>query len=528
MADIKDQASSRSAAGVAGAVPTRRGASRGLLLSLICVGIFIVYLDATIVNVALPAIGNDLGGTLTDLQWVINAYILVFACLLLTAGALGDTLGRGRVFVAGLAGFTVASALCALAPTTGLLFAGRAVQGMFGAVLIPVSLALANDLYTDAKGRAKALGIWAGVGGIALVAGPVLGGPLVQQFGWRSVFWLNVPIGIAVGVALLMMPPASVRRPRRLDLVGQFLLVIAIGGLTFGLLEGNVSGWTATRVLVGFGIAVLALPAFLLWEARVDKPLLPLRLLRYRVVVAACVVNFLGLFGLFGSLFLLSIYLQDIQGLSATQTGVRLLALTATIMVGSYVASVLAAKTGARWLVVGGSAATAVGLFLLAQIQVGSGFGSYALGLCLLGTGVAFTGAPATVTLMASVPPSEAGLVSGVYNTFRQIGAVFGIALSGLLLIQHMRTALPAAFAQLPVTDEQRAGIVDAFATGDTSRSAQLAAPLRRAILDAGSPVFTDGMQLALIVAGIGAILGGVFAAWLFRSGTPTADVELS
>jgi MFS family permease len=177
----------------AGPIAEPRVVPRGLLLALVCVGIFMVYLDGTIVTVALPAIADDLGGNLTDLQWVLNAYILVFACLLLTAGALGDVLGRRRVFIGGLVGFTIASALCAMAPTVGLLFAARAAQGVFAAALIPVSLALVHDLYTEPKARATAVGVWSGIGGIALVAGPVLGGPLVESLGWRSVFWVNVP-----------------------------------------------------------------------------------------------------------------------------------------------------------------------------------------------------------------------------------------------------------------------------------------------------------------------------------------------
>ncbi|HEX6358714.1 MFS transporter [Actinophytocola sp.] len=501
---------------VTAAVDTRTR-PRGPLLALVCVGIFMVYLDGTIVTVALPAISTDLGGNLTDLQWVLNAYILVFACLLLTAGALGDVLGRRRVFIGGLVGFTVASALCALAPNVGLLFAARATQGVFAAALIPVSLALVHDLFADPKARATAVGVWSGIGGIALVAGPVLGGPLVESLGWQSVFWINVPVGVAVVVALLVLLPAGTRHRRRLDPVGQTLLVVALVGLTYALIEGNTAGWTAAQVLAGFVVAALALPAFLIWERRVSDPVLPLSLLRNRLVVAACSVNFLSLFGLYGALFLLTIYLQEINGLTATQTGVRLIALTAAILVASFAASLLAARMGARWLVFAGSLSTSAGLLLLSQLEVGSGFGAYWPALVLLGAGVAFAGAPATVVLLASVPAHLGGLVSGVFNTFRQIGAVFGVALGGLLLIQHMRDALPGAMAALPLRPEQRNAIVDAFATGDRSRTGELPERLRQAVLDAGAPVFTDGMRIALLVAAAGALLGAVCAAVLFR-----------
>jgi len=505
-------------------VPETGARPRGLLLALVCVGIFMVYLDGTIVTVALPAISDDLGGNLTDLQWVLNAYILVFACLLLTAGALGDVLGRRRVFIGGLVGFTVASALCALAPNVGLLFAARATQGVFAAVLVPVSLALVHDLFAEPKARATAIGVWSGIGGIALVAGPVLGGPLVESFGWQSVFWINVPVGLGVGAALLALLPASTRHRRRLDPVGQTLLVVALVGLTYALIEGNTAGWAAGQVLVAFVVTGLALPAFLVWESRVSDPVLPLSLLRNRLVVAACSVNFLSLFGLYGALFLLTVYLQEINGLTATQTGVRLIALTAAIMVAGFAASLLAARLGARWLVVAGSLSTSAGLLLLSQLKVDSGFDAYWPALVLLGAGVAFAGAPATVVLLASVPAQLGGLVSGVFNTFRQIGAVFGVALAGLMLIQHMRDALPAAMASLPLEPAQRDAVVNAFATGDRSRMGELSPQLRQAILDAGAPVFTDGMQLALIVAAAGALLGAVCAAILFRGREPSAS----
>jgi EmrB/QacA subfamily drug resistance transporter len=486
---------------------------RGLQLAFLCFGVFMVYLDATIANVALPDIQKDMSANIAQLQWVIDAYTLAFACLLLTSGALGDILGRKNLFLGGLIGFTLTSVACALANSVGLLLTARALQGICGSIMIPVSLALVSAAYPEPSARAKAIGIWSGLGGLALSAGPVIGGVLVDNFGWQSIFWVNVPIGVVAAVVLprvLSEYPAS--RARRVDTVGQLLFVTAIASLAYALIEGNTLGWRSGAIIGMFAGSAAALLLFVVWELRHPQPMLPLRMLRDPIVVVAGTVNFLGLFGLFAAIFLLTLYLQNVNGLSTIEAGVRFLALTVPIMVASFVASVLASKVGPRLPIVVGSVLSAAGLIGLTQLEVGTGFGGYWWALALLGSGVALTGAPATVALLGSVPAEQAGTASGVSNTFRQIGAVFGVALSGALLLRRLGDGVPVALAGIPMPDALRDKVVEGLSDGDLSRADLLPAELRRPVLAAVGPVYVDGLQLVMQVAAAGTLLGGLLA----------------
>ncbi|GIF15664.1 DHA2 family efflux MFS transporter permease subunit [Actinoplanes teichomyceticus] len=486
---------------------------RGLLLTFICIGIFMVYLDSTIVNVALPEIQRDLSTDITQLQWIIDAYALAVACLLLTAGTLGDIFGRKRIFMGGLVVFLVASILCALAPDFEFLLAARILQGAAGSVMIPVSLALVSVTFPEPAARARAIGIWAGIGGLALAAGPVLGGLLVDNVGWPAIFWVNVPFGVLAFVVLARRLGES-RAPgrRRADVVGQVLFVLAMVALVYGLIEASSRGWGDTLILSSFAVAVVALIAFVAWELRQPDPMLPMNLFRSPVLVVAGAVNFLGLFGLYGSIFLLTLYLQQINGLSTTATGVRFLALNVAIMVFSYVASVLAAKTGPKLPIVIGSVASAAGLLQLARLEPGTSFAAYWWALALLGAGVSLVGAPATVALLSSVRPEQAGTASGVSNTFRQVGSVFGVAITGTLLLRHLDAAVPDALRGVSLGPAGQGGTVEALSAGDLSVIERLPQQLRGPVLDAVAPVFTDGLHIGFVVAAIGTLIGGLFA----------------
>lgn len=418
---------------------------RRTVLALLCTGLFVVYLDTTVVSVALPAVRAALGGDIATLQWVVDAYVLTFACLLLSAGALGDLLGRRRVFLIGLIGFTIASAACALAPSAGLLLAARAVQGVFGAALVPVSLALVVGLYAQPAERARAIGVWAGTGGLALAAGPVVGGLLTENLGWASVFWLNVPIGVILTVALFrLLPPVAALPDSRVDVVGQLAFVIGIGALTWSLIESGSRGWGSIMVVSGLVIAAAALIFFVVWEGRCAAPMLPLDLIRQPVVAIACATNLFSISGFYIALFLLTLHLQVVQGLSAVETGVRFLAMTGAVMVASFVASAVAGRIGARIPAVAGSLSATAGLLGLLTVDASSGYLSYAWALVLLGAGISFVGAPATVALMSTVAPVRAGTASGASNTFRQLGAVLGISLAGSLVGTPPPTGSPA------------------------------------------------------------------------------------
>lgn len=487
---------------------------RGLRLTLLCVGVFMVYLDTTIVNVALPRIQTDLHADIVQLQWIVNAYALVFACLLLTSGTLGDVFGRKRMFLGGLAGFTIASALCAVAPTIELLLAARAVQGVFGSVMIPVSLALISGSYADPVQRARAIGIWAGLGGVALAAGPVAGGLLVDQFGWQSIFWVNVPIGVLGFAALAAVIKESTPVPRKVDVPGQALFILAIAGATYGLIEGTKLGWGSAPIVTAFAVAAVSIVLFGVWEFRVPQPMLPVSFFRNRVVVVAALVNFLALFGPYASLFLLTLYLQSVNHLTAIQAGLSFLPITVAIMVASYVASMLAARYKPRWLIVIGSVLAAGGLLGFTVLQVGSGFGAYWWSMALVGVGGSMCGAPATVAMMSAVQPQQAGAASGVSNTFRQVGTVFGTALGGTLLLSYMRGALPSALSASSLPPDVQASALATVSNGSLT-------PIAAAQSVTGQ-IFVDGMHLVMVVAAAGTLVGGLVAL-LFLTSRPKA-----
>jgi EmrB/QacA subfamily drug resistance transporter len=485
----------------------------GVLLTFLCAGIFMVYLDSTVVNVALPEIQADLGGGLTALQWVVDAYALAFAALLLTAGVAGDIFGRRRVFLLGLAGFTVASVGCALAPSIGFLLTARTVQGATGAGLIPISLALISQLYADPAKRAKMIGLWAGVGGLALAAGPIIGGVLLEAYGWQSIFWINVPVGVLAVLALSrLLPRGRQSGDQHLDPVGQVLFVATISLLTFGLIEGSSRGWGSPLIVGAFVAAGVGLATFLWWQLRSRHPLLPLVFFRSRVFVAACAINFLGLFGIFGVIFLMTLYLQTINGLTPMETGVQFLALTVPIMIASALAPAAAKRWGPVATIVTGALLVVAGCLGLTGVQVGSGFATFGWPLALLGAGGSLCGAPATIALLASVPDARAGTASGVANTFRQVGGVFGVAMAGAVVLHHLRASLAPTVAALPVPADVQRGLLDAIGRGDVSQFRGLPGEIGQAALARAAQEFVNGMHAAFVIAAVGGLLAGVVA----------------
>jgi EmrB/QacA subfamily drug resistance transporter len=500
-----------------------RDRGQGALLTVLCAGVFMVYLDSTVVNVALPKIQADLGAGVTQLQWVVDAYALAFASLLLTSGAVGDIVGRRRIFLLGVAAFTAASVLCALATSIGALLVARAVQGAVGAGLIPISLALITQLYADPAKRARMIGLWAGIGGLALAAGPVIGGALVDDYGWQSIFWINVPLGVLATAALSrLLPHTQVRVTQHLDALGQVLFVAATGLLAYALIEGNGRGWDSPLIVATFAGAALCLIAFVGWQLRNPQPLLPLAFFRNRVFAAACAVNFLGLFGLFGVIFLLTLYLQTINGLSPIQTGVRFLALTVSIMVASALGPTAARRWGTRVSMVAGSLFTVAGCLWLTETRVNSGFATYAGALVLLGIGVSLCAAPATVALLASVPDDRAGTASGVSNTFRQIGGVFGVAMAGAVVLRHLQASLTPIVRTLPVSDAAKQSLLDAIGRGDVTPLRGLPDGLRQVTIARAAQEFVTGMHGAFLVAAAGGLISGLIALfwmpWLART----------
>ncbi|SFK86415.1 drug resistance transporter, EmrB/QacA subfamily [Amycolatopsis sacchari] len=407
---------------------------RWALLSL-CLGLFLAQTDTTAVNLALPAIGAGLHGSLVHLQEVVDAYNVAFAALLLTGGTLGDRFGRRRLFRTGTAVFVAGSVLCALAPTMPLLVAARAVQGAGAALAIPQSLALLAVTFPGHRERHRAMGAWSTVTGVALASGPVLGGFLVEHAGWPAIFWLNLPIGLAALALSLAVPESADRHPRGLDLPGQLLAVVFLGVLTFAVVHTDLAAGVA---------GVLAAVAFLLVERR-KQAMLPLHLLRRGPLPAASSVAFCMTFAMYGFLLLAGLYLQHDRGAGALLAGLELLPMPLLVVVGSPLTARLVTRFGPRPAMIGGMALIGLGLGAFALAGPGIPLPWLELVFAVLGAGLALNAGPVVGVAVAAVPPDRAGLAAGVVNLARLSGAAFGVAVLGAVLAAAgLRMALAA------------------------------------------------------------------------------------
>jgi EmrB/QacA subfamily drug resistance transporter len=407
-----------------------------LIVLLICSSsLFIVYLDSTILNVALPTIQHELHASLSSLQWVADAYLLVVASLLMLTGSTADRVGRKRLFMIGLAGFSLGSLLCSLAPNTGSLIALRMLQGIGGSMLTPISLSIVRNVFTDERERAQALGIWSGIFGVATACGPIAGGILVSTLGWRSVFWLNVPIGVAMLLAARRyVPESKAPRPRRVDVPGQLLMIAVLGSLTYAIIQGPVSGWASPLVLGLFTVAALAAAAFVLAERRRAEPLLELRFFRSSPFTGASVIAVLAFTVLAGFLFVITLYLQQVRGLSPLRAGASLLPMTLVMAAAAPVAGHLMGRRGPRIPLVLSGVLMALGCALLVGLSPSTSYTWLALSLCILGAGLGLVNPPITGTGIAGMPPAQAGVASAVISTTRQLGNVLGVAVMGAML----------------------------------------------------------------------------------------------
>src|SRR6185437_655858 len=331
---------------------------RELVLAICCMSMLIVGLDVTILNVALPAIQRDFGASVSGAQWTIDAYTLVIACLLMLSGSMGDRLGRRRTFQAGLAIFTIGSGLCSIAPGLGWLIAFRAVQAVGGSMLNPVAMSIVTNVFTEPKDRARAIGWWGGVAGVSIAAGPLVGGLLVQTIDWRSVFWINIPVGIAaIVLTQKFVPESKAPHPRRVDPLGQILMILTLGLLVFGIIEAPNHGWGSDLILGCFAGAAVALVSLIVWESRHPEPLIDLRFFRSPPFSGAAIVSLCAFLSMGGFLFLNTLYLQEVRGYSALHAGVAILPMAVLMMVFSPLSGKLVGRRGPRpSLVLGGAA----------------------------------------------------------------------------------------------------------------------------------------------------------------------------
>src|SRR3989440_3571191 len=437
-------------------------------LLAICLGYFMTILDVTIVNVALVDIKEHLSANVTGLQWIVDGYALVFASFLLTGGVLGDRRGSRTIFLAGFALFTLASTLCSLAPTLLVLQIARAVQGLGAALLVPNSLALLNTIYTDARKRAQAIGIWAAVASIGALSGPLLGGLLVNAFGWRSIFLINLPIGI-LGFLLTSryVAPSTPQGGRSLDLPGQVASVLALGLLTFALIEGNSLGSTSPLILAAYTASILFFLFLLIREKTTSNPMLPLALFRERTFSAANVVALFQTFTFMGFLFVMSLFLQQVKHYPPSFTGLALLPAFGFALLATSLSGRLMASIASKRVMVIGLLLSALGCFGLVLVETQTSYVLLACLLAVLGGGLALVLPAMTEAAISHAPKAQSGIASGMLNVSRQVGGVFGVAILGAL-----------------VGNQQ---------------------------------TFLSGMHLAFVIAG-GVLVLGLVSAWVFMS----------
>jgi EmrB/QacA subfamily drug resistance transporter len=392
------------------------------------IALFMATLDNLVVTTALPVIQRDLGADLQELEWTVNAYTLTFAVLLLTGAALGDRFGRRRMFVVGLSIFTAASAAAALASSSNELIAARAVQGAGGAIVLPLTLTILSEAVPPER-RGVALGAWGGIGGIAVALGPLIGGAICEGISWQWIFWLNVPIG------LLLIPLARFRlsesygRYGRLDLVGLALSGVGLFGIVWGLIRGNIVGWSSPEIIVAIAGGTVVLVLFVLWELRAKAPMLPMRFFRSRAFSAANTSSLFMFFGMFGSIFLLAQFLQTVQGYSPFSAGLRILPWTVMPIFVAPIAGALSDRIGGRPIMVTGLTLQAVGLAWLGSVMTPTvAYSSLVPGFIVSGIGMALFFAPVANVVLSAVLPREEGQASGANNAIREAGGVFGVA----------------------------------------------------------------------------------------------------
>jgi EmrB/QacA subfamily drug resistance transporter len=403
-----------------------------LVLAICCTSLLIVGMDTTIVNVALTSIQHDLHSSVTDLQWTIDAYTVVLASLLMLAGSTADRIGRRRVFQIGLTAFAAGSLLCSVAPGLGWLIGFRALQAVGGSMLNPVAMSIITNVFTDPRERARAIGVWGGVVGLSLGVGPVVGGALIGWIGWRAIFWINVPIGVAALVlTALFVPESRAAHPRRPDPVGQVLVMLVLGGLTFGIIEAPRDGWGSAPTGVAFAVAVVALIGLLRYEPRRPEPLLDLRFFR-SVPFSGATLIAIGAFGGFsGFLFLTSLYLQGVRGLSPLAAGCCLLPLAATTVVLAPISGRIVATRGPRLPLILSGALLTVGSLVLLPMSAHESFVVIIAAFVVYAGGFGLVNAPITNTAVSGMPRAQAGVAAAVASTSRQVGATLGVAVVG-------------------------------------------------------------------------------------------------
>ncbi len=418
------------------------------ILVICCMSLLIVGLDVTIVNVALPSIGRELHASLSGLQWVVDAYTLVLASLLMLSGSTADRLGRRRTFVIGLAVFSAGSLLCSLAPNIGLLVVFRMLQAVGGSMLNPVAMSIITNTFTEPRERAQAVGVWGAVVGISMALGPMVGGSLVSSVGWRSIFWINLPVGLtAIVLTLRYIPESRAERARRFDPIGQVLMILLLSTLTYAIIEAPGKGWTSPLIVAAFTAAGVGLAGILWYEPRRKDPLLDLRFFRSIPFASATITAVAAFAALGGFLFLNTLYLQDVRHLSAFEAGVDTLPMAVMTMVMSPLSGRVVGNRGSRIPLVAAGTALVLSCIMLTRIDPVTPFTWLFIAYAVFGFGFGLVNAPITNAAVSGMPRAQAGVASAVASTSRQVGQTLGVAVVGALVRTRAEGSLGTGFA---------------------------------------------------------------------------------
>lgn len=514
-------------------VPAATGAQprgRWAILGVLCLAVFVVVLDGTIVNVTLPSLVTELGATTRDLQWIVDSYVLVFAGLLIAAGSIGDRFGRKGVMQLGLVLFGGFSALAAMSDSPAELIGWRAAMGVGAALLFPATLAILVNVFTDAKERAAAIAVWAATAGIAVALGPVTGGFLLEHFWWGSVLMINVPV-VAVAVVLVgrIVPTSRDTTIHRFDPLGTLLSIAGIGVLVWAVIEGPEHGWASATSIAAFALAAALLGAFVAWERRIDHPMLDVRVFANRRFTAGSLAVTFAFFALFGFVFVVTQYFQFVRGYGTLEAGVRTVPFAVFTGTMAPLSQKLSGRFGTKVIVVAGLMSMATG-FAVASITAATDtpYGVIVVAMFFMGGGLGLVQAPATEAIMGSLPPAKAGVGSAVNDTARELGGTLGVAIVGSVFSSIYATRLGDALAGTPVPPEavglatESVGAAQVVAEQAGVQAGPEAAAL---ITDAVNESFISGWQVGSWVS-VGVVLLGALVAWRFlpaRAGLPAA-----
>jgi EmrB/QacA subfamily drug resistance transporter len=490
---------------------------------MLCLSLVVISLDNTILNVALPTLERELDASSSQLQWIVDSYMLVFAGLLLTAGALGDRFGRKRALTFGLLVFGAGSALSAVATSPDLLIAARAVMGVGGAFIMPSTLSIITAIFPAGE-RARAIGIWAGVAGIGIAIGPVTGGWLVEHADWSWIFLVNLPI---VAAALLggrvLVPESKDPAAPGLDFRGFALSTAGLVALVWAIIEAPARGWTDASILAGFSLAAVALAAFAWWERRAPEPMLDVRLFRNPRFSASSIAISLAFFALFGTIFFLTQYLQQILGYSPFEAGLRTLPVAAGLILGGPLSARFAERIGTKLVVAAGLALVAAGLGMLTLADADSGYGLVAAALVVLGFGMGNAMAPATEAIMGSLPLAKASIGSAVNDATRTTGGALGVAVLGSVLSSGYRGGMEDTVAGMPGPAAEAA---EGSLAGGMAVAARVGGAEGQQLLHTAQDAFLSGMHAAAFVAAAVALAAAVAALVMLPARAADAPAE--